>query len=70
MWCETPHNILVELRPFTKVQRYTNKKRKKDYFSQGFEKSSVLVLESMHMQCGLMSETSARLGLVTLKICA
>jgi cystathionine beta-lyase/cystathionine gamma-synthase len=23
LWCETPHNILLELCPFTKVQRYT-----------------------------------------------
>jgi hypothetical protein len=47
---------------------YTNNKRKEDYFSPGLENSNVLVLDPMHMQCGLMSKTSARLGPVTLKM--
>jgi hypothetical protein len=53
---------------YKSLKIYTNNKRKEDYLSPGLENSSVLVLDPMHMQCGLMSETSARLAPLTLKM--
>ena len=50
------------------IDIYTKNKRKEDYFNSRFENVSVLILDPMHMQCGLMSETSARLRPVTLKM--
>jgi hypothetical protein len=32
---------------------------KKDYFNPGFENFGVLVLDPMHMQCGLKSDREA-----------
>jgi hypothetical protein len=34
----------------------TNNKRKEDYFNPRFGKFRVLVLDPMHMKCGLMSD--------------
>jgi hypothetical protein len=53
-------SVVISHRKMNHVKRcqfiYTNNKRKEDYFNPRFVKIWVLVLDPMHMKCGLMRD--------------